>query len=59
MTKDEYYKEIVDILDNAARDTDALTMQNYADLCGQVADDAQGRCDAAEADIARELDEAE
>jgi hypothetical protein len=50
MTKQVYYDRVFEILDQAAGDKE-LSLQEYADLCGEVSSDAQSRCDAAESDI--------
>jgi hypothetical protein len=53
MTHEEYYEEIIGLLDDAACDK-SLSTEDYAELCGDVWTDAQMRCEAAEADLEKQ-----
>lgn len=55
MEKQKYIDSILKILDDAASDT-LLTTRDYADLCGEIADDADTRYRAAEEDLAEQED---
>lgn len=50
MTKEQYCEQIRTILDQASGDKD-LSLNDYADICDWVEDDARSRKDAAEADL--------
>jgi hypothetical protein len=49
----DYAKKIRELLDQAAGDK-SLTTEQYAELCSEVATDAEGRHDAARADLERD-----
>ena len=53
MDRDYYVEEIRGILDDAANDKE-LSLQDYADLCGEIWTDAQGRCEAAMNDLEKQ-----
>jgi hypothetical protein len=55
MTKQEYLDALIELLNGASND---LSREDYGDLCREVAEDAEDRVDALEADV-KEEDSAE
>lgn len=50
MTKEEYLEEVLEIIDRAAGDK-SLSTEDYVDLCGMIADDAQMKYKAGKTDL--------